>query len=69
MQSGLPHRATTNTKHARDTDRLPDRIKRDMKLELDIKRVWKDNFRVYGARKVWQQLLLRGSVGVARCTG
>ncbi|MFZ1852705.1 MAG: IS3 family transposase [Nitrosomonas sp.] len=40
-----------------------------MKLELDIKRVWKDNFRVYGARKVWQQLLLRGSVGVARCTG
>ncbi|MBK7492702.1 MAG: hypothetical protein IPI17_12525 [Nitrosomonas sp.] len=28
----------------RDPDRLPDRIKRDMRLELDIQRVWKDNF-------------------------
>ena len=52
---------------ARDPDRLPDRIKRDMRLELDIQRVWKDNFRVYGARKVWRQLLREG-IGVARCT-
>ncbi|MBK7493634.1 MAG: IS3 family transposase [Nitrosomonas sp.] len=51
----------------RDPDRLPDRIKRDMRLELDIQRVWKDNFRVYGARKVWRQLLREG-IGVARCT-
>ena len=51
----------------RDPDRMPDRIKRDMRLELDIQRVWKDNFRVYGARKVWQQLLREG-IGVARCT-
>ncbi|MBK7492339.1 MAG: IS3 family transposase [Nitrosomonas sp.] len=36
-------------------------------LELDIQRVWKDNFRVYGARKVWRQLLREG-IGVARCT-
>ena len=28
----------------RDLDRLPDRIKRDMKLELQIQRVWEDNF-------------------------
>ena len=46
---------------------MPDRIKRDMRLELDIQRVWKDNFRVYGARKVWRQLLREG-IGVARCT-
>ena len=51
----------------RDPDRLPDRIKWDMRLELDIQRVWKDNFRVYGARKVWRQLLREG-IGVARCT-
>jgi putative transposase len=51
----------------RDPDRLPDRIKRDMRLELDIQRVWKDNFQVYGARKVWRQLLREG-IGVARCT-
>ena len=38
-----------------------------MRLELDIQRVWKDNFRVYGARKVWRQLLREG-ISVARCT-
>ncbi len=46
---------------------MPGRIKLDMRLELDIQRVWKDNFRVYGARKVWRQLLREG-IGVARCT-
>ena len=50
----------------RDPDRLPSRIKRDMRLELDIQRVWKDNYQVYGARKVWRQLLREG-IGVARC--
>lgn len=38
-----------------------------MKLEFDIQRVWKDNFRGYGARKAWQQLLRKG-IDVARCT-
>ncbi len=52
-QFGLPCRATTNTKRERDPDRLPDRIKLDMRLELDIEGAWKNNFRVYGARKVW----------------
>ncbi|GKS69339.1 transposase [Nitrosomonas sp. PY1] len=51
----------------RDADRLPDRIKRDIKLELDIQRIWEGNFRVYGARKVWRQLLREG-IDVARCT-
>ena len=51
----------------RDSDRLPGRIKRDMRLELDIQRAWEGNFRVYGARKVWRQLLREG-IGVARCT-
>jgi len=49
--------------HERDPDRLPDRIKRDMRLEFDIQRVWKDNFRVYGACKVWRQLLREGTSG------
>jgi transposase InsO family protein len=51
----------------RDPDRLPDRIKRYMKLEFNIQRVWEGNFRVYGARKVWRQLLREGT-SVARCT-
>jgi transposase InsO family protein len=51
----------------RDPDQLPDRIKRDKELESDIQRVWKNNFKVYGANTVWRQLLREG-VGVARCT-
>ena len=51
----------------RNSDRLPNRIKRDRKLERDIQQVWKDNFQVYGAHKVWRQLLREG-IGVARCT-
>ena len=50
-----------------DPDRLPDRIKRDHLLEFDIKRVWEENFEVYGARKVWRQLN-REHIDVARCT-
>lgn len=56
-----------NKRRGRDPDLLPDRIKRDMKLELEIQRVWESNFRVYGARKVWRQLLREG-IGAARCT-
>ena len=50
-----------------DPDRLPDRTRRDSSLELDIQRVWEDNFEVYGARKVWRQLN-REYIEVARCT-
>jgi transposase InsO family protein len=50
-----------------DPDRQPDRIKRDHLLEFDIKRVWEENFEVYGARKVWRQLN-REHIEVARCT-
>ena len=38
-----------------------------MLLTEAIKRVWKENFCVYGARKVWRQLN-RESIRVARCT-
>jgi len=33
----------------------------------EISRVFEENFRVYGVRKVWRQLLREGH-GVARCT-
>ena len=36
-------------------------------LREEIKRVWEDNFQVYGARKVWRQLDREG-IKVARCT-
>jgi transposase InsO family protein len=50
-----------------DEDRLSPRIKRDRKLCVDIQRVWKENYRVYGARKIWKQLN-RETIRVARCT-
>ena len=50
-----------------DSDREPDRVKRDRMLEIDIKRIWDDNFQVYGVRKVWRQLNREG-IDVARCT-
>jgi len=50
-----------------DPDRLPERAKRDAHLREEIQRVWKGNFQVYGARKVWRQLNREG-IRVARCT-
>jgi putative transposase len=50
-----------------DPDRLPPRAKRDQELSIEIQRVWEENFRVYGARKVWRQLR-REKIEVARCT-
>jgi hypothetical protein len=52
---------------AREVDpaRLPPRLRRDRALVQEIRRVYEDNFRVYGARKVWRQLGREGQV-VAR---
>ena len=51
----------------KEPDRLPDRVRRDEVLKVEIKRVWEEHLRVYGARKVWRQLL-REDLIVARCT-
>ena len=50
-----------------DPERLPPRVRRDRELSAEIQRVWDENFRVYGARKVWRQLN-REQFAVARCT-
>lgn len=54
---------------AREADpaRRPARAKRDEALELEVSRVWEENFRVYGLRKVWRQLQ-RERIAAARCT-
>jgi putative transposase len=51
----------------RDPDRRPARAVRDEALKPEIQRVWDENFRVYGAHKVWKQLNREG-LSVARCT-
>ena len=45
----------------------PARVKRDTTLSVEIKRVFNENFQVYGVRKVWRQLKREG-YDVARCT-
>jgi len=50
-----------------DPTRLPARARRDKALAMEIQRVYDENFRVYGARKVWRQLA-REDIAAARCT-
>ena len=47
--------------------RRSSRAKRDDALCSEVKRVWEENFQVYGAHKVWKQLN-REDIEVARCT-
>jgi transposase InsO family protein len=48
-------------------ERLPLRLRRERELVPEIRRMHEENFRVYGARKVWRQLGREGRA-VARCT-
>jgi len=50
-----------------DPSRLPARAVRDACLTGEIGRVWQQNRRIYGARKVWRQLN-REEIRVGRCT-
>ncbi|MGY4368939.1 putative transposase [Bradyrhizobium sp. LB1.3] len=51
----------------RDPARLSARARQDVALKIEVRRVFDQNFRVYGARKVWRQLKREG-FDVARCT-
>ncbi len=57
----------TSTYYAHKAHQPSPRQRRDAQLKLEIQRVWKANFEVYGARKVWRQLGREG-ISVARCT-
>jgi len=50
-----------------DPSRLSDRARQDAALRPEILRVFEENWRVYGVRKVWRQLGREG-FDVARCT-
>jgi len=66
----LPIAPSTYYEHkARQADpwRLPERARRDAVLCEEIKRVWHESRRLYGARKIWRQLGREG-IEVARCT-
>jgi putative transposase len=48
-------------------ERRCERVKNDEQLTPEIQRVWLENHRNYGARKIWKQLN-RESIPAARCT-
>jgi putative transposase len=50
-----------------DVDRLSVRARNDMAMKIEIRRVFNENFQVYGVRKVWRQLRREG-FEIARCT-
>lgn len=50
-----------------DPEKLPARAKRDAELKPEIRRVFEENFEVYGVDKVWRQLR-REEIPTARCT-
>jgi putative transposase len=57
----------TSTYYAAKNRTPSTRTVRDTELKTQISRVHKDNFGVYGVRKVWRQLHREG-IPVARCT-
>ena len=66
----LPIAPSTYHEHAakrRDPARRSERAKRDEVLKGEVQRVFDENFRAYGVRKVWRQLKREG-FEVARCT-
>lgn len=66
----LPIAPSTYYEHAArraEPGKAPPRVHRDATLSEHIRRIWEENFRVYGVRKVWRQLLREG-IRVARCT-
>jgi putative transposase len=66
----LPIAPSTYHEHAAkraDPAKLSARAKRDVSLKVQIRRVFAENFEVYGVRKVWRQLKREG-FDIARCT-
>ena len=51
----------------RDPAKLSARARQDAALKIEVRRVFDQNFSVYGMRKVWRQLKREG-FDVARCT-
>jgi transposase InsO family protein len=65
----LPIAPSTYHAHAAkrvDPGKLSTRARRDVALQVEIRRVWEANFQVYGVRKVWRQLQ-REAIAAPRC--
>jgi len=66
----LPIAPSTYYDHAakrRDPTRRSARAKRDATLKVEVRRLFDENFQVYGVRKIWRQLQREG-FDIARCS-
>ena len=66
----LPIAPSTYYDHAakrRDPTRRSARAKRDPTLKVEVRRLFDENFQVYGVRKIWRQLQREG-FDIARCS-
>ncbi|UWQ82727.1 IS3 family transposase [Leisingera caerulea] len=52
---------------AREPSLASKRARRDLELKDEIHKIWSENRKLYGARKIWH-VLKRGNLAVARCT-
>jgi putative transposase len=66
-EHGWPIAPSTYYEARARAEKPPRRVLRDGEMQEHIVRVWKKNFEVYGARKVWLALNREG-IAVARCT-
>lgn len=67
---GLPIAPATfhdNLAKRADPSRLSDRARRDAELKPEIERVFEQNLKVYGVRKIWRQMHREG-FDIVRCT-
>ena len=62
-----PSRCHAHAARRRDPARASARARRDAERRSEIRRVFEEDFRVHGVRKVWRRLGREG-IAVARCT-
>ena len=62
-----PSNYRNKVRRRENPETAPPRVQRDETLSREIRRVFDENFQVYGVRKVWRQLQREGH-DVARCT-
>jgi len=53
----------------RDPAKLSARARQDAALKIEVRRVFDQNFSVYGVRKIWRQLKREGAENFRRAAG
>ena len=62
-----PSNYRNKVRRRENPETAPPRVQRDEMLSREIRRVFDENFQVYGVRKVWRQMQREGH-DIGRCT-